>query len=226
MSEETKTAEETTILDIAIQEIERQKFSLIENKTPATKVGLTDALSVLKFLKDEHYIKCECGHEVEHKFSHTNEDGQVTCYTCVNAELKKQNELLEKEITKHKFAAEILIDSPEDGDLLNKILNLEIMSEAKDMALDELKNRLSEAESAIEGSDIKIYDLKKQNAELVDALKESLIDQNARYNILMIKALNSNEQNPEKTMYGEEAAIVLKRMKATQKIVRKYTSRN
>lgn len=96
MNNETKTVEETTILDIAVKEIERQKFSLIENKTPATKVGLTDALSVLKFLKDEHYIKCECGHEVEHKFSHTNEDGQVTCYTCVNADLKKQNaELME-----------------------------------------------------------------------------------------------------------------------------------
>lgn len=79
------------------------------------------------------------------------------------------------------------------------------------------KNQLTQHQSAN-------AELKKQNEELVEALKESLIDQNARYNILMIKALNSNEQNPEKTMYGEEAAIVLKRMKATQKIVRKHTA--
>lgn len=90
-----------TVLDLAIQEIEKQKFNLNVNKLPATKVGLTDALNVLQHLKEEHYIKCECGHEVEHKFSHTNEDGQVTCSTCVidqqqsaNAELKKKNEEL------------------------------------------------------------------------------------------------------------------------------------
>lgn len=70
-------------------------------------------------------------------------------------------------------------------------------------------------------------DLAKQkqvNSELLEALKQSLIDQNARYNILMIKALNSNEQNPEKTMYGEEAATVLKRIKAAQKLISTHES--
>lgn len=40
----------------------------------------------------------------------------------------------------------------------------------------DLQKRLSEAESAIEGSDIKIYDLKKQNAELVETLPKLLAD--------------------------------------------------
>lgn len=91
MSEENKTAEETTILDLAIQEIEKQKFNLNVHKLPATKVGLTDALNVLEYLKEEHYIKCECGHIVEHKFSHTNEDGQVTCSLCVIAQQQEIN---------------------------------------------------------------------------------------------------------------------------------------
>ena len=89
---------EGNILDLAISEIEKQKFSLHESKLPSTKVGLTDALGVLNYLKEEHFINCECGHSVEHKHSFTNEDGQVTCISCVNAtlqaELEKAKELL------------------------------------------------------------------------------------------------------------------------------------
>lgn len=72
-----------TILDLAISEIEKQKFDMISGKSSSVKVGLTDALGVLNFLKEEHYIECDCGHVAEHKYTHTNEEGNTTCSLCV-----------------------------------------------------------------------------------------------------------------------------------------------
>lgn len=170
MSEENKTAEETTILDLAIQEIEKQKFNLNVHKLPATKVGLTDALNVLEYLKEEHYIKCECGHIVEHKFSHTNEDGQVTCSLCViaqqqeiNAELIKEINILKRQIGAYKVIKDsqektIVHYSEKAKDITGAIATLDSEREMNAVLTNEVE------------------ELKKQKEELVEALKNAKND--------------------------------------------------
>lgn len=106
---------EDNILDLAISKIEEQKFNLHVSKLPATKVGLTDAIGVLHFLKEEYFIECECGHEVEHKFTRTNEDGQVTCLPCTIEEISQQSKEKDEEIKRlRKALTELVADLKAD----------------------------------------------------------------------------------------------------------------
>jgi hypothetical protein len=86
--------EPINVIDLAIQQIEDLKFGKNEfGKTMSqpSKVGLTHALNHLQYIRETQYYKCDCGHEVQHQYVHTNEDGNTTCSLCLIENLKQSN---------------------------------------------------------------------------------------------------------------------------------------
>lgn len=94
----------------------------------------------------------------------------------------------------------------------------------------ELKQQLSDkytafilSKNAAKRRGEKIAELKKQNEELVEALKDACIDQNARYNSLLIKSMFTKDDD-EKILFSKEADLVLKRLKSNQMFISKHTT--
>jgi len=81
------------VIDLAIKQLEELKFGRsVFGKTLGTGaiVGLTHALNHLNYIRETQYYKCDCGHEVQHQYVHTNEEGNTTCSLCVLETLKSR----------------------------------------------------------------------------------------------------------------------------------------
>jgi hypothetical protein len=81
------------VIDLAIQQLEDLRFksnALGKFMKHESVVGIVHALNHLHYIRETQYYKCDCGHEVQHQYVYTNEEGNTTCSLCVIEELKKQ----------------------------------------------------------------------------------------------------------------------------------------